>query len=227
MFRCITIVPPKELVTRGIEIDAAIKRADGREHLNNSFTKGKSSPHGKVGELLVPWYYKNIVMRQSVGRDIYQWDWFAPLVNRLEVKTKVCTSDPQPHYLASVADAHHTQTLQDCDWYCFLRIRKDYSRAYILGFLPKDLFVEQSEYYYEGEMDPSSNGMFPFKENCWNVRADELIPPPFETAVCFSELLQQEETLRQQLFLLRHTRQYGSIFDVVSTLEEEHVCKSG
>lgn len=228
MFRCISIVPPKDLVARGIAIDAAIKRKtkefDGRDHLYNSFTEGESSPHGKVGELLVPWYYKNIIMRQSTGRDIYQWDWFVEHLDRLEVKTKVCTSDPKAHYLASVADAHHTHTMQDCDWYCFLRIRNDYSRAYILGFLPKDLFIEQCLYYYKGEMDPSSGGMFPFKENCWNVRHDELIPAPASDISCFSGLLEQEAELRSRLFLLRHTRVGGSIFDSVCAAGEQHDC---
>jgi len=132
--------------------------------LNNSITEGKSNIYGAIGEIAVM-EYLNIDQNNCVST--YDYD---ILLNgaKLEVKTKKTTVIPQDHYLCSIADYN---TKQVCDYYLFVRVKKDKSVAFLLGYMEKDTFFQESFFKKKGELDINN---FTFKADCHNIKIQDL-----------------------------------------------------
>ena len=98
--------------------------------LNNSILEGKGNAHGILGEIIVADYIN------ADRANTYDYD----LVRNgrtIDVKTKQCTSKPDPSYYCSVANYN---TSQDCEVYGFVRILKDFSKCWILGGIKREDF---------------------------------------------------------------------------------------
>jgi hypothetical protein len=147
-----------------IEKAAVIAESIGR--LRNSIRRGEGNLVGGIGEVLVKKY---VHAKQS---NTYDYD-LVKASGKLEVKTKECTGQPEPHFNCTVA-AYNTK--QDCDFYVFVRVLKDMSVAWILGFVDKDTFFKKAYFGKEGEIDPNSGMKWRFKADCYNIRIDQLIP---------------------------------------------------
>ena len=104
--------------------------------LNNSITKGKGNVIGFLGEIIVA---------EELGislNNTYDYD----LVfnnKKIDVKSKRVTSAPRDYYECSVADLN---TKQKCDFYVFTRIKNDLSEGWILGYLEKEKYLEDSKF---------------------------------------------------------------------------------
>ena len=79
---------------------------------------------------------------------------------KIDVKSKRVTSAPRDYYECSVAALN---TRQKCDVYMFTRIKSDLSEGWILGYLDKEKYLNDSKFVKKGSVDPDNN---------WRVRTD-------------------------------------------------------
>jgi len=172
----------------------------GTPHLPKSITDGKSTPHGMLMEVGFDEYYGPEIWRHSVGNEIYDFDRVHPILKTIDIKAKVCTSRPKLNFLGSVADTRISGQMPNCDWFFHGRVLEDFSKIYICGVIPKDLFTRFSFYGYKGEREEPNNpyNLFCFTENCWNVKYGRMFPPP-KTAADFHLLLEEARQIREAL----------------------------
>ena len=147
-------------------IAAAEKRSQKLGVLRNSITNGEGNVAGYIGQMLVALYLKGSEV------DTFNYDVIKDGV-RYEVKTKRCTSEPKANYNCSVSN-HNTN--QKCDYYVFVRILEDYSKAWIIGKKKTVEFFKESTFNKKGEPDPSSNNKWNFRADCYNLEIKNLDP---------------------------------------------------
>ena len=154
-----TDIPEKVLIK-------AIKRSKKLGRLHNSITKGAGNLAGYIGQILVA---------ETLGaKDVDKANYDLELNGvTYEVKTKRCTSKPKAEYECSVSKFNDKQ---QCDYYVFVRVKDDLSRAWILGRKrAADYFAEARE-CKAGEVDEKSDRGWTFKSDCWNLEIGELDP---------------------------------------------------
>ena len=99
--------------------------------LNNSYTKGDGNKCGALGEVLVRQYYN------AIQENTYDYDL---IINnkKIDVKTKRHNSklNPNSNWTMSLFAFN---TKQKCDYYCFVGMADDYNKAYLYGFIEKDI----------------------------------------------------------------------------------------
>jgi hypothetical protein len=150
-------------------------KAQGRKHLRNSITAGKGTLGSFVCEVGLRDFY---ALEFSPAEEKHHYDVWNPFrFGKVENKTKIRTVAPKPEYFGSVAASN---TKQQCDFYCFTSILKDFSKMWIGGFMPKEEFYQRAKLYHAGELDPTSDRGWRFKADCWNVPYGEMweAPPP-------------------------------------------------
>lgn len=133
--------------------------------LRNSITKGEGNVAGFIGEL---------VALKIIGgkiKNTYDYDLVSKGGIKVDVKTKRTTVKPKPFYNCSVADYN---TKQACDYYCFVRVLEDNSKAWFLGVYPKDKFYEDATFNRKGEPD---GPVFKFTADCYNLQISKLLLP--------------------------------------------------
>lgn len=173
----ILILPTKQ------QIDAAREREEvvtqllleryGREHLNNSITEGEGMLAGLVGEEVFKDFYGFLA---AFGKSIFHYDVLdLRHLGKIDVKTKRCTSEPKPNYNCTVSASN---TEQRCDYYAFVRVLNDFSKAWILGLVPKVSFFEKALFFKRGAIDPAGFGGWRFKWDCFNLQIGDLLQPP-------------------------------------------------
>ena len=158
------------------EMREILTARNGRGHLRNSITEGEGTLAGFVGEELVRSHYNWLASEGAP--DVFHYDVLDPLwLGRIDVKTKRCTSAPRPEYNCSIAA---TSIKQQCDYYAFVRVLNDLSRAWLLGFMPKRDFFSAgvAQFYARGDLDPASDRGWRFRWDCYNVPVSALITPP-------------------------------------------------
>jgi len=144
-------------------INKAKAKAKELGKLRNSITNGKGNLVGFIGEE---------VALSCLGGELantYDYDLVLKDGTKVDVKTKSTTVAPLPYYDCSVA-AYNTK--QKCDAYAFVRVKKDLTKAWYLGILPKNTYFETAERFNKGDIDPA-NG-FVIKADCYNVKISEL-----------------------------------------------------
>jgi len=158
-----------EVIPTEIQIEKAKIKFDFNE-LKNSITKGNGNILGALGEIIVCDYYKNIYGDHVViEQNTYDWDL---TINgfTIDVKTKNCTSKPINYYNVTVSNSN---IKQKCQYYCFVRIMNDFSKAWILGFLPKDKFYKLATFAKRDSIDPTKPE-WTFKDDCYNLEISKL-----------------------------------------------------
>lgn len=141
----------------------AIKKAEQMGTLNNSIMNGKGNAIGFLGEE---------VARELIGgkeHNTFQFDFYDPRGHAVEVKTKLCSSKPQPHYDCTVSGFNSTQ---ECDYYAFVRILNDYKTAWVLGSKIPQEYYGEARHYQKGDRDESNN--FTFRSEAFNLRISDL-----------------------------------------------------
>ena len=146
-------------------VKAAKKEADEMGALRKSITKGEGNCAGFLGEIVVSKFLK--VKKENT----YQYDLITKKAKTYDVKTKRCKSKPLPNYTVSVCALN---TKQACDIYVFVRVNKEMTLAWILGYMEKEKYFEQAKFCKRGELDPDSNCHWHFKEDCYNMYIKDL-----------------------------------------------------
>lgn len=141
----------------------ARERAKELGTLKNSITKGAGNIAGMLGEAVV------VKATGATLSNTRNFDVVRPDGKTADVKTKQCISKPEPHFECSVANFN---TSQKCDYYIFVRVLKDFSKAWIVGELPKNEYFEKAVFLQQGQFDPANN--WRCKADCYNVAISKL-----------------------------------------------------
>tara|TARA_R100001129_G_scaffold186144_2_gene176641 strand:+ start:566 stop:1078 length:513 start_codon:yes stop_codon:yes gene_type:complete len=131
--------------------------------LRNSIERGAGNLAGLIGEVVAA-----TVLNAKI-QNTYDYDIITPDGERIDVKTKRCTSKPRLDYDCSIA-AYNTK--QRCDTYAFVRVLNDYTKAWYLGSLPKAEYFQKATKMKAGELDKSNN--FTVKADCYNLKIESL-----------------------------------------------------
>ncbi len=134
--------------------------------LNNSITEGDGNLAGALGEILVCEYYK------GKQENTYDYDLIIKSL-KIDVKTKRYTAKftPTQSWNLNIPDFNTTQA---CDYYCFVGMPDNYSKAYIYGFISKNEFYEIAKFGKINEIDPNGDGKWKFRADCYNILISKL-----------------------------------------------------
>lgn len=157
------IVVMQEVDIKNEQVELARTKAKDLGVLKHSFMMGEGNVVGFLGEILVAEYIKADI------ENTYDYDLVKNGI-KIDVKSKRCTSIPQLHYECSVP-AYNTR--QKCDFYVFVRILKDYKKAWILGIIGKKSFFNKAILRKKGFTDTSNN--MTFKEDSYNLAIKDLL----------------------------------------------------
>ena len=153
------------LITSEMKAKAKAK-SDDMGLLNNSILKGDGNLTGFLGEL--------VALEVLGGKEHNTYDYDIVLDNgkTVDVKSKKTSVTPKPYYECSVA-AYNIK--QKCDYYCFVRIKTDYTCGWVLGVYPKQKYYEDAVFLKKGQIDTDNN--YTVKADCYNIRIDKLAQP--------------------------------------------------
>lgn len=142
-------------------------KAAAMGRLRNSITNGAGNIAGFIGEA--------IAMQVLGGSLVNTYDYDLVLDNgtTIDVKTKQTSVKPLETYECSIASLNATQK---CDFYCFVRVKNDFTVGWYLGVYPKDRYMLDSVFMKRGTIDPS-NG-YTVKSDCYNLKINQLKERP-------------------------------------------------
>jgi len=136
--------------------------------LNNSLSKGKGNLIGAIGEIVLFDYYtnkgKNVVHAQDFEYDLIIEKY------KIECKTQSSNYTPKNNYDCKLSTFNDSQ---NCDYYCFLHVLKDFSKVWIKGMLSKEDLNKLKILKKKGERcDVYKDFIFP--EDTWIVKNHQL-----------------------------------------------------
>lgn len=122
-------------------------KADELGSLKKSFLNGKGNLTGFLGEALAQSFIG--------GREenTFEYDIISPSGHTIDVKSKKTAVKPLPHYECSIPAYSH----QKCDFYFFVRIEKNTSVGWILGYKESSEYFKEATFLKKGTVDPSNN----------------------------------------------------------------------
>ena len=149
-------------VSANMLVEARDKAAEmGRLH--NSIINGAGNIAGFIGESIA---------HQVLGGELintYDYDLVLPSGKTIDVKTKQTSVKPLETYECSIAALN---TTQECDYYCFIRVKNDFTVGWYLGVYDKNQYMTDAVFMKKGTVD-SSNG-YTVKTDCYNLKISEL-----------------------------------------------------
>jgi len=139
------------LITQDI-VDYANKKL---AHVNTLDNLGLSKFGSERNRILVGYIGERIIMKYlglTQDEDKYHYDLISNKGKRLEVKTITCKFKPKADYWCTV-NSHDLSGVykQNADFYIFLRILNDYSKGWILGWIPCKEFFKKGEFIAKGK----------------------------------------------------------------------------
>jgi len=131
-----------------------IKIAENRANSVNVLSK-KLSKYGSEKKRIFEGYLGEEIIKDFLKinktQDKYNYDFISNKGKKLEVKTVSCSFKPLENYLCTVNSHSEKYThKQKADYYIFLRIIKDYSKCWILGWIECDLFFKKGKFIQKG-----------------------------------------------------------------------------
>tara|TARA_R100001015_G_C4631710_1_gene194478 strand:+ start:1210 stop:1746 length:537 start_codon:yes stop_codon:yes gene_type:complete len=128
-------------------VKEAFERSEQLGVLPNSFTRGAGRMTGFLGEVAFECLYPQALYKGDVE---FTHDYV--LGNKtIDIKSKSCAGVPQPHYTASVNCAENKNL--SAKVYFFVRVRKDFQKAWLLGWATATKIQKSAEYKRRGEPD--------------------------------------------------------------------------
>ncbi len=106
----------------------------------------------------------------GAARQDNTYDWDVSFYGAtFDVKTKVRTVPPKLDYVGSVNTLNGKQK---CNYYIFVSINKDLTKAHVMGYIPSDLFFNTATPLKKGDGDGNNN----FKAKCdvFNIEYNKL-----------------------------------------------------
>lgn len=130
--------------------------------LKGSITKGAGNLVGLIGEEVAHQHFVNRGCRVHY-LPTYDYDMIVDGL-KIDVKTKSTSVVPLPHYSNSITDYNTTQL---CDYYAFVRVKKDLTKAWWLGVCSKNVFFRDAKFMKKGEVDDDNK--YVVKADCYNI----------------------------------------------------------
>tara|TARA_Y100001951_G_scaffold101434_1_gene106320 strand:- start:1400 stop:1939 length:540 start_codon:yes stop_codon:yes gene_type:complete len=149
-------------------VKQAFERSQKLGVLSNSFTYGAGRMTGFLGEIAFELLYTK---SKYVGGRILSHDYVLGR-KKIDVKAKTCGGKPLPHYIASV-NCSKTRPPK-ADYYYFVRVKKDLSCAWLLGWISQEKLIELGEYKRRGAEDESG---FKYKVSGYHLPISDLKTP--------------------------------------------------
>jgi hypothetical protein len=156
-----------------IEVDVSERvRELAREYSRNlgelpgSIKKGKGNFIGYIGKIVVSEY---LGVRLNVESKSYD---FMHGGRRASVKAKGRRGCPDTSFAVTVTKDKSES--QDCEIYIFTCISYDHKKAWILGWYPKERYLEEAEEVLKGTYDASNN--WTASATCYNMDISKLEP---------------------------------------------------
>jgi hypothetical protein len=148
------------------QIDRARKLYPFKE-LKGSITKGESNIFGALGEVIIH------DIHEAAGYDVdfnstYDYDLIIDGY-KVDVKTKKFTAKFKPNKDWIVSISNHN-TKQQCDYYLFLGISDNLKEYSLHGYMTPKEFYKKATFNKKGEIDPDGNGVWRFKDDCYNLK---------------------------------------------------------
>lgn len=131
--------------------------------INNSIERGDGNLVGFLGEF---------VAQKVIGgriKNTYEYDLVLKGGTKIDVKTKKTSVAPKDYYECSIANYN---TKQECDEYCFVRVKNTLDKAWYLGRVSKEEYFKKAKFLKKGEAD-GDNGYI-VKADCWNLAISQL-----------------------------------------------------
>lgn len=141
----------------------AKNRINGNFNYGNSFTKGKGTIYGILGEILLS-NYLEIPFKNTFNYDFIYKD------KRIEVKSKKSKVKPDLNFYE--CSIPKKSMFQKTDIYVFVCILNDLTQGYLLGWIGKKEFYFLSTFFKKGESRGKNN--FIFWVDTYNIFADDL-----------------------------------------------------
>jgi len=154
------------VVTPAMLVEARDKAAEMGK-LHNSIMNGAGNIAGFVGEEIA---------RQVLGgvlNNTYDYDLTLDSGKTVDVKTKQTSVTPLETYDCSIAALN---TKQKCDYYCFVRVKNNFTVGWYLGVYDKQQYMEDAVFMKKGDVD-SSNG-YVVRSDCYNLKISKLKEKP-------------------------------------------------
>jgi hypothetical protein len=143
-------------------LEARVKSIEmGRLH--NSIINGGGNLVGFIGEAIAQ------EVLGGVLENTYDYDLVLSDGTLVDVKTKSTSVAPLPTYDCSIAAFNPNQK---CDFYAFVRVKKDLSVGWYLGVYNKQQYFDDAVFMQKGTIDPS-NG-YVVKSSCYNLKISQL-----------------------------------------------------
>ena len=135
--------------------------------IRNSIMGGNRTFEGCLGEVVVA-IHMNAKYITTYDFDLVCKEY------KIEVKTKVRSVLPKPHYEVSIANFN---TKQECDYYVFVSLycpkgKTLPEKAHIVGCYPPKQYINDAKFLKQGEIDPDNN--FVVRADCWNMKISDL-----------------------------------------------------
>lgn len=133
----------------------------------NSIRKGAGNLVGILGQMAV-----EKAIYGTYTSETFDYDLIGYNNVKIEVKSKDRTVTPKLYYEASVADVNKTQ---DADLYMFTSVLREggkYTKAYIVGYVPCEVYRDNSIFLPKGSVDPRNK--WEVKSSCYNMQYKDI-----------------------------------------------------
>lgn len=144
---------------------------NSRGGISNSIKYGRGAREGYYGEIAVLDHlnaggdrYAHVGARHFDLQDIVTG-------LTIDVKSVLCTSPPKMNYMASVEETSYDS--QDCDVLYFVRVLKDFSKLWLMGYILKDDFKSKADYFPKNSFE----GAHFVRKSCYKLAYAELVSP--------------------------------------------------
>ena len=131
--------------------------------INNSIRQGKGNLCGFVGEAVMEDYFK------ASEANTYDYDIILSNGKKVDVKTKQTKVKPRDYYDCSIANFN---TRQNCDYYAFVRVNNELTKAWFLGLVDKKDYLEKSRFLKKGDVD--GDNRFVVRADCHNLSIEQV-----------------------------------------------------
>lgn len=150
------------IITDEMMSNARRKAAEMGE-IKNSILFGNGNLTGFVGEEVARHVINNAGFH-AVERNTYDYDIVVNGFTTVDVKTKSTSVEPKPHYSCSIASLN---TKQLCDYYAFVRVKKDFTKAWWCGVYSKADYMKDAVFMKKGDLD--TDNQYVVRSDCYNL----------------------------------------------------------
>ena len=152
-----------EVVVTGAMLLEARDKAAEMGKLRNSIINGAGNIAGFIGESIAHQVLGGVI------KNTYDYDLVLDDGTTVDVKTKQTSVVPLLSYECSIASLN---TKQECNLYCFVRVKNDFTKGWYLGVYDKQQYLLDSVFMKKGDVD-ASNG-YTVKSDCYNLSISKL-----------------------------------------------------